>query len=444
MKPGTISKKGEKELQLATLSKWLRRKFNRFEDVRGSNKSIKLSDSLLSGFSMYSLKDPTLLFYNNKRSARRTNLKTIYSIDQAPSDSGMRTILDEVKISDFKMVFRDLVSLLRKAGIWFLYEYYRGHMICSIDGVHHYSSEHINCKHCLAYEKKNGQVEYRHYMLSGSIVHPDKKVVMPVIHEAIIKQDGQQKNDCERNAAKRLLPELRKQFKKEKLIIVEDALSANGPHLQALQKEDFRYVIGVKPDGNKYLFELVERLDQLGKVHHYEILKDGLVHQFDYVNNLPLNSDNRQIRVHFLSYRQIDPRGKKPTRVFSWITDFELSKKNVYQIMRIGRSRWKIENETFNTLKNQGYHFEHNFGHGGNNLCTVLALLMMLAFWVDQIQQGWNDLFKAAWTKTQTKVALWEEVRVKFNEYEVASMNMIYLLIIGKIKVKYEFYEDSG
>jgi hypothetical protein len=36
-----------------------------------------------------------------------------------------------------------------------------------------------------------------------------------------------------------------------------------------------------------------------------------------------------------------------------------------------GRARWKIENETFNTLKNQGYQFEHNFGHGKQNLSCI-------------------------------------------------------------------------
>jgi hypothetical protein len=433
-----------KQLKFDSLSKWLSGKFKRFKDIRAKNSKIKLSDSLLSGFAMYSLKDPTLLFFNNKRSARRANLKEVYQIDKAPSDSGMRTILDEVNLLNFRGVFRGLVDRLRKAGVWEVYQYYRGHMICSVDGVHHYSSEQISCKHCLVYEKTNGQMEYRHYLLSGAIVHPDKKEVMPVIHEPILKQDGQDKNDCERNASKRLLPELRKQFKSEKIIVVEDALGANGPHIRSLQKEDFRFVIGVKPDGNKYLFELMERLEKLGKAHHYEVQKDGLLHQFTYANNLPLNSDNREIRVSFLKYSQIDPQGKKTNRSFSWITDFELSKTNVYEIMRVGRSRWKIENETFNTLKNQGYHFEHSFGHGANNLCTVLVLLMMLAFWVDQIQQGWNDFFRAARIKMQTKGALWEEIRSKFNEFEVSSMEMIYLLIIGKLKVKYEFYHDSG
>ena len=51
-----------------------------------------------------------------------------------------------------------------------------------------------------------------------------------------------------------------------------------------------------------------------------------------------------------------------------------------------GRSRWKVENETFNTLKNQGYNFEYNYVHGNNNLSTILSILMLLAFMIYQIQ----------------------------------------------------------
>ena len=61
----------------------------------------------------------------------------------------------------------------------------------------------------------------------------------------------------------------------------------------------------------------------------------------------------------------------------------ESAKQNVAAIMRAGRASWKVENETFNTLKNQGYHFEHNFGHGEKHLATVFANLMMLAFLID-------------------------------------------------------------
>ncbi len=55
--------------------------------------------------------------------------------------------------------------------------------------------------------------------------------------------------------------------------------------------------------------------------------------------------------------------------------------------MRTGRCRWKVENETFNTLKNQGYNLEHHYGHGKQHLASVLGMLMILMFLVDQIQE---------------------------------------------------------
>ena len=83
----------------------------------------------------------------------------------------------------------------------------------------------------------------------------------------------------------------------------------------------------------------------------------------------------------------------KPSKCFSWVTDLDLSDKNLDLYQRAGRSRWRVENETFNTLKNQGYDLEHNYGHGKENLSTVLALLMFLAFAVDQIQEACCGLF---------------------------------------------------
>ena len=90
--------------------------------------------------------------------------------------------------------------------------------------------------------------------------------------------------------------------------------------------------------------------------------------------------------------------------------------------MRGVLARCKIENETFNTLKNQGYHLEHNYGHGEQNLSVVLALLMMLAFLVDQVQQLCCPLFQAACHKMKTKCHLWEELRHHFRLLLFGSM----------------------
>ena len=102
------------------------------------------------------------------------------------------------------------------------------------------------------------------------------------------------------------------------------------------------------------------------------------------------------------------------TQHCSGVTDFKVSQWNVMRIMWGGRARWKIENETFNTLKNQGYHFEHNYGHGNNHLSVVFMMLMMLAFLVDQTQQLACRLFQAVLQKEGSRKSLWEHMRALF------------------------------
>ncbi len=134
----------------------------------------------------------------------------------------------------------------------------------------------------------------------------------------------------------------------------------------------------------------------------------------------------------------------------SWVTDLDLTVDSVWMIMRGGRARWKIENETFNTLKNQGYHFEHNFGHGKENLATVFALLMMLAFLVDQVQQLCSPVFRAAWGKLGTKRLLWDRMRALFHSFAFDSMAELYEALatgiekqkpVVAVKVKEKFFE---
>jgi len=143
-----------------------------------------------------------------------------------------------------------------------------------------------------------------------------------------------------------------------------------------------------------------------------------------------------------LEYWEIHPDGK--VQHFSWITDFLLIPENVWDIMRGGRARWKIENETFNTLKNQGYHLEHNYGHGEQNLSVVLALLMMLAFLVDQVQQLCCPLFQAAWHKMKTKCHLWEELRHHFRLLLFGSMAELLTALIRGIAPQNPIFGDTS
>lgn len=110
------------------------------------------------------------------------------------------------------------------------------------------------------------------------------------------------------------------------------------------------------------------------------------------------------MKLNILVYEQVDRKGKI-TR-FSWVINRKITRRNVEMVMRIGRSRWKIENETFNTLKNQGYHFEHNYGHGKKYFCSTLALLMLLAFLIDQLVELCSQPFQLILKAAQTKKSL--------------------------------------
>jgi len=197
-------------------------------------------------------------------------------------------------------------------------------------------------------------------------------------------------------------------------------LSANAPHIKELKRHNLRFILGVKPGDHAHLFDYVAQAHAEGKTMEFERQEAGVTHRF--LNDMPLNESNTDVCVNFMEYWEI--KGDK-IQHFTWITDFTISKWNAYDLMRGGRARWKIENETFNTLKNQGYHFEHNFGHGHKHLSIVFALLMMLAFAVDQIQQLACQLFQAAWHEVGSKRMLWERMRSLFYELSFDSMTAI-------------------
>jgi hypothetical protein len=241
----------------------------------------------------------------------------------------------------------------------------------------------------------------------------------------IAGHDGTDKNDCERNATKRFMTKLRQDHPYLKFIITEDSLSSNAPHIETLHAHGLHYILGVKAGDHVYLFQQVETAKQAGRVTSYERhdRAAGLVHRFRFINDMPLNASQAQVRVNFIEYWEM---GQDKVQHFSWVTDLRVSKRNVYALMRGGRARWKIENETFNTLKNQGYHFEHNDGHGEQNLSVVFATIMTLAFLVDQTQQLCCALFRAVWATLGSKRLVWERMRALFYSYALDSMHELW------------------
>lgn len=437
--------KTRKHLSATALFRRVRDGFLKVTDTRVGDATIFMVDVLMSAFAMFSLKDSSLLSFDKRRKNPREleNLKSVYGITDVPCDTTIREILDPVNPEEIRPIFKDLFNQLQRAKVLDKFKFMGRYYIVSGDGTSYFSSKKVCCDSCL--EKKNsksGQITYSHQLYGGSIVHPNLNQVIALMPEQIIKQDGDSKNDCERNASKRFFDKLKKDHPRLNFLIVEDALSSNAPHIRELERHKFKYILGVKKGDHKFLFEEVEKARKAGKVQRFEIKEGEITHRFDFINKVGLNQSNQDVMVNFLEYWQIT---NEEVLHFSWVTNFKITIRNAYDLMRAGRSRWKIENETFNTLKNQGYNLEHNYGHGKINLSVNFANLMVLAFLVEQIEQLACPLFNATWQKEGSRKLMSEHVRAIFFALNVNSMEQIYkALLYGYTIIGFVINHDTS
>jgi hypothetical protein len=417
-----------KQLSISGLLRKARQIFATIPDK--PNCDIPLVDHLMAGLAVFGLKYPSLLQFDKDRRQETTpgNLQSLYGIKRPPCDTRLRERLDQVDPRQLRPLYKNLFGVLQRGKGLEEFTYLDGHYLLSLDGTGYFSSQAIHCEQCCEKHHRNGKVTYYHQMLGAVLVHPDHKEVFPLAPEPILKQDGATKNDCERNAAKRLLGDLRREHPHLKVIVVEDGLVSNGPHIRQLKALDLRFILGVKPDDHKFLFDWVNTASATAE---YTVTDEkGVTHRFRYLNGVPLNDANFDLEVNFLEYWETTSKGK--VTHFSWVTDITITPANLMELMKGGRARWKIENETFNSLKNQGYHFEHNFGHGNQNLSTVLMHLMMLAFLIDQIQQHCCSLFRAAVSAALGKSRFWRLLRNAFDLCLIPDWETLYRFIINR------------
>ncbi len=419
-------------LHADTLYKTIREDFSRVPDHRAANSSISLPDVLMSGFAMFCLKDPSLLAFEKRRQDEPDSLHEVYGIQHIPSDSQMRSIFDPLGVRDIRCSFKSIFAQLQRGKVLEKMTWLDGHHLLALDGTGIYISEKMGSDYCLRKRKRSGREEYYQQMFAGAFVHPERSEVIPTCPEMIIKQDGKNKHDCERNAAKRYLTDFRREHPHLRTIVIEDGLASNAPHILELEKHDLRYILGAKPKDHGYLFQLVDEAVAAGDITEFDRPdpdKIEVYHCFRYLNSVALNKSSvDSLRVNVLEYWETDDEGNIKNR-FAWVTDIAISRENAYEIIRAGRARWRIENET----KNQGYNLEHNYGLGTKHLSAVFAHLMMLAFLVDQVQQLCCPLFQAARVKCGSMRYLWERIRGFFNEYIAPSMEVILHYIVNGI-----------
>ena len=375
------------------------------EDTRKQRTNLvySLKDIILSAFSIFYFQNKSWLSFQRDIDTAKgiSNAKTIFGISDIPSDNHIRNMLDKITPDNFKKVYELILEKLKDIGVLDKFNFKDEYMLVALDGTHYHSSKNISCKCCQSKTNSDtGEVHYYHSVLTPTIVHPESKKVIPLMQEFISNDDGEDKQDCEVNASKRWLDSFINPTSK-KLIILGDDLYSREPMIKKVLKKNHSYIFVAKPTSHKYLYEQVEMIKNLGTCDTVKLSKmvNGKKQTFtyNYINKLSIKNQNgdtqhHQQEVNWCEVIVANASGKKLYHN-SFVTDIALNANNVIDISTAGRTRWKIENENNNTLKTKGYHLDHNFGHGKENLSKTLCSLNILAFLFHTVQELEDDLY---------------------------------------------------
>lgn len=375
---------------------------------------ISLHDALLSGFACMYFQDPSLLQFQKRMQEEQhsSNLKTLFDVEMIPKETQMREITDGVDSEYLRPIFKDFYLRLQRGKHLEHYQIFPQMYYFPIDGSQFFSSKEVNCEQCLSKTHKEGSPTYSHQVLQGGIMHPDCSEVIPFMPEQIVNGDGEDKQDCEMNAAKRFVKRLRKDFPQLGLLMGGDALFAKQPIITEVLELRMHYLFAAKPDDHKYMMEWLSAYDKLNSLRFTD--DKGREHYYEWQNNIPLTGQEDTVIVNFLrcTITKINEAGKEEILYRnSWVTDLLVSGENIVALVKAGRCRWKNENEVFNVMKNHGYCMERNYGHGKKHLAFNFYLLTLLAFFCHQIFELTDGQYQACRKKFGSKRHFWEKLR---------------------------------
>jgi len=391
---------------LASLLSGLKAVCAAFPDPRkGRSGNIAMADFGLSAFAMFFMQSASFLSFQRtlERGQGRSNCQTLFGIEKIPSDNYIRDRLDGADPALLAPCFERTEELLLEPAMREAFSRLGGRTLVALDGTEYFCSQKIACPHCQTRKRSNGKIESYHSMLCATVVAPGHSKVVPLAPEFIVKQDGAEKQDCERNAVKRWLMKHGARLKPLRPVYLADDLFACQSVVERLAANGDDFILTCKETSHKALYDFIAGAEL--ERHEVKVRKGKTreTHRYRFIEKIPLRDGKNAVLVNWIGFEILDAKGGVKYKT-AFVTSLPVTKANVAEMAACGRARWKIENESFNVLKNHGYELEHNFGHGETYLAMTLAALNLLAFaWhtvLDLIEPPWRKAREAAQKRT--------------------------------------------
>jgi hypothetical protein len=407
------------------------------EHRRGLNCIYTLADGAWAAFIVFFSQSRS--FLERHRDASRpkgcANAASLFGASKTPSDPHIRNLLDPLAPEHFYQPFNAILQRLKASGYLQPYQAFADNLLIGLDGVHYFSSSEIHCPQC-SVTTHGDQITYSHVALLPVLVAPDNPQVISLEPEFITPQDGAAKQDCEQNAIKRWLERHAADFQPLQVTVLADDLHCKQPTCALLRRLHLNFIMTCKPDSHPTLYEEVELLEKLGAVGHITLRHwNGRFYerwQCRYVNQVPLRAGADALAIHFCEVA-ITPVGTQEILYRNGFgTNHTLTADTVKPIIQAGRARWKTENENHNTLKNHGYHLEHNFGHGQQHLATVLVVLNVLAFLLHTVMDLTSEKYRRLRQELGARRAFFDDLRTLMRYCQFASWeNLLDFMLMG-------------
>ncbi len=425
-------------LEISELIKFLRQELHDLPDARkpGNNTKYQIEDAVLGAFSVFFTQSPSFLEHQRlmKSSKGKDNASSLFSLNEIPCDNQIRNLLDPVTASKISGAFQRVYQWLKKQGVLKKFRYLNGEILIALDGTEYFSSKKINCPHCNCRNHRNGTTTYFHACVTPVIVSPQRKQVINLEPEFIKKQDGYDKQDCENAAVKRWLKKNPLKKYGNPITLLGDDLYSHQPICKLALEKGYNFIFVCLQTSHKTLYEWLEFLEKTGEVKTVEKKqwngRKNLIYRYRYVSRVPLRDGDDSLEVNWCEVTVIDEKTQKTIYQNNWITNHQITENNVDKIVKAGRSRWKIENEGNNILKNHGYNLEHNFGHGQENLCEFLLSLNLLAFLFHTVLDLVNSTYQKIRELLVTRSTFFNDIRTLLKYFWFKDWPDLFLFIL--------------
>jgi hypothetical protein len=336
------------------------------------------------------------------------------------------------------------VKMIKNKTGGYIFKSFNNKYLIALDGTQYFSSKKINCENCCTKKHNksgNNYIEYVENVLSAVVIALKINIVFILDLEFIRNSENYIKQDCEINAAKRLIGRIFSKINPEEIVLLGDDIYSHQPLIELiLANKGASYIFTCKENSHKTLYEYLIGL-KLPSLTCERYTKGNIkiVEIYSWAKNLPLNNNKNSISTNYISYKCITINTANNEIIscdkFAYATNLTPNKQNVKDICTAGRARWQIENGQFNTLKNHDYNLEHNYGHGKKALAAIMVCLCSIAFNLhvlgSLIDENWQNIKE----NFATYKAFFDELRMTLIKNTVRSITSALSRIRRELKL---------